>query len=151
MEIRTQFCLRCPLRAFGLPLSAEGFCKGAVSHWKGFPLLLREDVCVEFDACRDGVPALPLMSRRMLFFGLWAGDPLSETVVEHRDVLRGVWTFLTQPSSLWKEPNEETLRMLTRSAVPTRGMDSRLSCSLSSEEETTLADDNRRLSWVSLL
>jgi hypothetical protein len=107
-------------------LSAEGFCKGALSHWKGFPLLLREDVCVEFDACRVGVPALPLMSRRTLFFGLSAGDPLSETVVEHRDTLRGVSTFLTQPSSLWKELIDDTLRMLTRSAVPMRGIDSRL-------------------------
>jgi hypothetical protein len=123
VEIRTQFCLRCPLRAFGLPFSAEGFCKGVLSHWKGFPLLLREDVC---DACRVGEPALPLMSRKTLFFGRSAGDPLSETVVEHRDALRGVRTFLTQPSSLWKEPIEETLRMLTRSAVPTRGIDSRL-------------------------
>ena len=44
VEIRTQFCLRCPLRAFGLPFKAEGFCKGTLSHWNGFPLLLREEV-----------------------------------------------------------------------------------------------------------
>lgn len=44
VEIRTQFCLRCPLRALGLPFRAEGFCKGTLSHWNGFPLLLREDV-----------------------------------------------------------------------------------------------------------
>jgi hypothetical protein len=139
MEIRTQFCLRCPLRAFGLPLSAEGFCKGVLSHWKGFPLLLREDVC---DACRVGEPALPLMSRRTLFFGRSAGDPLSETVVEHRDaLLRGVCTFLTHPSSLWKEPIDDTLRMLTRSAVATRGIDSRLWWSLSSEETRLIADN----------
>jgi len=32
VEIRTQFCLLCPLRALGLPLRADGFCKGTLSH-----------------------------------------------------------------------------------------------------------------------
>lgn len=32
VDMRTQFCLLWPLRAFGLPFSAEGFCSGALSH-----------------------------------------------------------------------------------------------------------------------
>lgn len=144
VEIRTQFCLRCPLRALGLPFRAEGFCKGTLSHWNGFPLLLREDVCVAFEACRVGGPAFPLISRSTLPLGFSAGEPLSETVVEYRDTLRGVVTFLT-PESCLKEPTDDTLRILTRSAVPSRGIDSRLSFSLSIDE-ATLVIDNWRLS-----
>lgn len=134
--MRTQFCLLCPLRAFGLPLSADGFCNGALSHWNGLPLLLREDVC---DACRDGVQALPLISRRTPVFCLSAGEPFSDTVVEQRDTFRGVLTFLI-PGSFFKDPMDDTLRMLTRSAVPTRGIERRLCLSLSSEEATLIVD-----------
>lgn len=44
-EMRTQFCRLCPLRAFGLPFSAEGLPvrSGEGSHWNGLPLLLRRD------------------------------------------------------------------------------------------------------------
>lgn len=146
VEMRTQFCLRCPLRAFGLPFSADGFCSGALSHWKGFPLLLREESCVAFDACRLGVHALPLMSRSTPVLGLSAGEPFSDTVVEQRETLRG---FLT-PESLLKELTDETLRMLIRSAVPRRGIESRLVLSLSSEE-LKLVVESWRLSSLSPL
>jgi hypothetical protein len=149
VEIRTQFCLRWPLRAFGLPLRAEGFCKGTLSHWNGLPLLLREEVWVAFDACRVGVPALPLISRSTLLFCLSAGEPFSETVVEHRDTLRGVETFLI-PESFLRDPMDDTLRMPTRSAVPSRGIDRRLCFSLS-RDEATLVVDSWRLSWLSAL
>ena len=89
------------------------------------------------------------MSRRTLPLGFSAGEPLSETVVEHRDTLRGVVIFLT-PESCLKEPTDDTLRMLTRSAVPNRGIDSRLCFSLA-VEEATLVVDNWRLSWLSTL
>lgn len=148
VEMRTQFCLRCPLRALGLPFRADGFCKGTLSHWNGLPLLLREDVCVAFEACRVGGPAFPLISRSTRL-GFSAGEPLSETVVEHRDTLRGVVIFLT-PESFLKEPTDDTLRILTRSAVPNRGIDSRLCFSLSIDE-ATLVIDNWRLSWLSTL
>lgn len=142
VDMRTQFCLRCPLRAFGLPFKAEGFCKGTLSHWNGFPLLLREEVCVAFDACREGVPALPLISRSTVFFGLSAGEPLSETVVEHRGTLRGVVTFL-MPDSFLRDPTLDTLRMLTRSAVPSRGTDRRSCFSLSRDEAMLVVDSWR--------
>ena len=142
MEIRTQFCLLCPLRAFGLPFNAEGFCSGTLSHWKGLPLLLCEEVRVAFEACREGGPAFPLMSQSTPVFCLSAGEPFSETVIEHRDTLRGVVTFRTTESFL-KDPMDDTLRILTRSAVATRGIERRLGLSLSREDATLVMDSSR--------
>ena len=91
VDILTQFCLRCPFLAFGLPFNADGFARGWVSHWNGLPLLLRPESCVAFEGCLLGVIELAETSRSTLVFLRLAGEPYMETDV--RLALRGVVTF----------------------------------------------------------
>lgn len=91
-EMRTQFCLLWPLRARGLPFSADGFpvSSSAGSHWNGFPLLLLVDETL-VDALEDwrlGNPSFPETSRRTENLLRSAGEPLGDT--RERDWRRGV-------------------------------------------------------------
>ena len=65
---------------------------------------------------------LPEMSRKMDDFFRSAGEPLSDTEIRVRR--RGVVTFRT-PFELLSELAEETRLMLTRSAMPSCGIDKR--------------------------
>lgn len=116
VEIRTQFCRRCPFLAFGLPFSDDGFARGWVSHWNGFPLLLRPESWVAFDGCRRGVIEFAEMSRNTLVFLRSAGEPLAETDVQL--ALRGVVT-LRMLEKLFSEFSDETRLELIWSAVLT--------------------------------
>lgn len=124
VEMRTQFCLRWPFLALGLPFSAEGFGSGWLSHWNGLPLLLLPESFVALEACLvGGSIELPEMSLSTEVFFRSAGEPVAET--DARDARRGVVIFRT-PVTLLSELADDTRLMLTRSAVAICGMDKRL-------------------------
>lgn len=134
--MRTQFCLRWSFRAFGEPLSALGLLSRELdellqSQWKGLPLLLVLESCVEMDIClldAAGLVAFPEMSRSTPFFCLrCAGEPFTETELTRFDCRRGgvVIVFTALPGSV-REFDEETRLMLMRSAVAIWGIERRL-------------------------
>jgi hypothetical protein len=86
-------------------------------------------------ACREGAHALPLMSRRTPVFRRSAGEPVAETLVLlQRETFRGVCTFFTTPDEDLKELIDETLEMLTASAVTICDIDKWFPAVLSTED-----------------
>ena len=83
-----------------------------LSHSEGLPALFLKGDFIG----RCGVLELPGTARSVPDFGLSAGDPHAETLdepVRRRGVLT-TWTLL---ALLLSDPEEDTLLMLTRSAV----------------------------------
>lgn len=107
-------------------------------------MLLRSEFCVALDIFLAG-RELAEMSRRILLFLRSAGEPLAETDV--LDAFRGVVIFRT-PVWLFSELLDDTLLMLTWSAVPTLGMESRCR---TLTEDAVLVDETRLLAILSAL
>lgn len=125
VERRTQFCLRWPFLALGLPFKIE--CLGPITDFSHLNMVSAPGSLKVLFIGLCGEPALPDTVRKIFGLGFSDGDPVAETLED--PVCRlGVLTMVIPPVPLLREPEDDTRLILMRSAFKICGIDSLFDC-----------------------